>query len=663
MPALINLVIWLSWGMCGTAIPDTAIVLQPVEVVGTRYVETPTAGGRVTKIDTLVMKSKLSASLSDLLSENSQVFVKNNGRGALSTVSFRGTAASHTNVYWNGIDINAPTTGMVDFSLIPVFVIDNIKLKHGPASIADNSGGIGGSIHIGNSDEIDTALHVGYTQNVGSFKTFSEFLRVSFAKKRFAFRTRVYDNYSKNDYTFVNRNIKNYNGTTGKFEHPVDTNDNGGYHVFGLMQEVNLTRGKNNLFSFKYWGQHANRSIPRVTSYEGDDDNNVAKQTDTDHRLLFEWKRYGNNNELVIKSAYAHNKLHYTLKNNIHGVGLVDAVNSFSDVDNFINMMDFNKNFKNDFVLKCSANTAFRKVNSVEMVKNTGYDVNRFETSAFVSLEKTFFDKLRLNAMLRQNLIDRKFSPTILFFGFDYKILQHQELFVKANVAKNHHTPTLNDLYWQPGGNPELKTENSVNYDIGISYKSNTKQMFSFECDVTFYYADVKNWILWIPSYKGFWQPENIENVISQGVEIWTSHKLHVKDFDISLSCNYLFSSAKNHGDKSVWGEASYGKQLVYVPLHSANAFFTAEYKKNFLTYQFNFYSRRYTTTSNDVTKRDELYPYFMHNLSMGRNFSLGNFDLAVEIKVYNILNESYYSVLYRPMPGINYLLQCSINL
>ena len=105
-------------------IQDT-VVLKSVEIIGftaDRLFEKEEAGMRETKVDSIVMMEKISSSLSDLLSENTPIFIKNNGRGALATASFRGTAASHTQVVWNGININSPMTGSVDFSLIPVAI-------------------------------------------------------------------------------------------------------------------------------------------------------------------------------------------------------------------------------------------------------------------------------------------------------------------------------------------------------------------------------------------------------------------------------------------------------------------------------------------------------------------------------------------------------------
>ena len=47
-----------------------------------------------------------------------------------------------------------------------------------------------------------------------------------------------------------------------------------------------------------------------------------------------------------------------------------------------------------------------------------------------------------------------------------------------------------------------------------------------------------------------------------------------------------------------------------------------------------------------------------MSDIFVGKDFNFKNFDFSVELKIYNLLNESYHSVLYRPMPGRNFLLQ-----
>ena len=39
----------------------------------------------------------------------------------------------------------------------------------------------------------------------------------------------------------------------------------------------------------------------------------------------------------------------------------------------------------------------------------------------------------------------------------------------RVNFSRNFRAPTLNERYWQPGGNPDLEPEESYNIEAGIT--------------------------------------------------------------------------------------------------------------------------------------------------------------------------------------------------
>ena len=74
------------------------------------------------------------------------------------------------------------------------------------------------------------------------------------------------------------------------------------------------------------------------------------------------------------------------------------------------------------------------------------------------------------------------------------------------------------------------------------------------------------------------------------------------------------------------------------------------------LVYKWNYYSERYTTTSNDTSLRTgRLEPYYMSDLSLERSFALRWADLSLKGVVRNLFNVEYVTVLSRPMPRLNY--------
>ncbi len=137
-------------------------------------------GVQKTTFDSIALKENIALSMADILTFNSSVFVKSYGRATLSTVAFRGTSPSHTQVTWNGMRINNPMLGMTDFSTIPSYFIDQASLLHGTSSVNETGGGLGGLVRLGTIPDVAEGVNLQYVQGVGSFSTFDEFARFTY---------------------------------------------------------------------------------------------------------------------------------------------------------------------------------------------------------------------------------------------------------------------------------------------------------------------------------------------------------------------------------------------------------------------------------------------------------------------------------------------------
>ena len=81
----------VEWHKRLHAIPEVTVYgKRPLKEIGTQQ----------TKFDSVVLKESVALSMADILTFNSSIFVKSYGRATLSTVAFRGTSASHTQVTW-----------------------------------------------------------------------------------------------------------------------------------------------------------------------------------------------------------------------------------------------------------------------------------------------------------------------------------------------------------------------------------------------------------------------------------------------------------------------------------------------------------------------------------------------------------------------------------
>ena len=280
--------------------PDT-IFIQEVRI--TIPEKDDNLGMSQTKIDSFSILQSQGLNISDLLSRHSSVYIKNTGRGLLSTASFRGTDASHTKVYWNGMHVNSPMLGQTDLSLIPVCFLEGISLLHGGSSLRSGSGAFGGAIQLENKTDWMEKTGFMISQEVASFHTYQTTGSVNIKISNWLFKTRFQYGQSKNDYPFTNNGIK-----------PVveDRLRNSEYVRSGLLQEIYFRPGDHNLLAARIWYQQADRNLPQTMSYEGV--GREENQLDKNLRASLSWNHYRPNSQLEVRSGISHSGLNYFLK-------------------------------------------------------------------------------------------------------------------------------------------------------------------------------------------------------------------------------------------------------------------------------------------------------------------------------------------------------------
>ncbi|MEQ8572789.1 MAG: TonB-dependent receptor [Fulvivirga sp.] len=211
--------------------------------------------------------------------------------------------------------------------------------------------------------------------------------------------------------------------------------------------------------------------------------------------------------------------------------------------------------------------------------------------------------------------------------------------------------PTLNDRYWSPGGNIDLKAETSYNTEGGINF---TKGAFS--ASANYYKMWVSEWIIWVPE-SNYWTPKNIRKVNSEGFEVLTNYEVKRTDISMNLSAGYSFNKAEPTNTISAT-DRSLGEQLPYTPKHNANAAINLVSKFGRLLITGRYTGERATIGSTI------LEGYFLMDATVGKRIktNIGEFDLSLSAK--NVLGAEYQSIINTAMPGryyqfnFNYLIQ-----
>jgi iron complex outermembrane receptor protein len=286
-----------------------------------------------------------------------------------------------------------------------------------------------------------------------------------------------------------------------------------------------------------------------------------------------------------------------------------------------------------------------------------GYNQARFEMLSYISAKWQPTQRLGLSASLREELYGDSFTPLIPAVFADYLLSRKGSVRLKASASRNFRFPTLNDLYFMPGGNPDLKPEKGLSYDAGISFATARDDRYSLDGELTWFDSYIDDWIVWIPTFKGYWTPRNIKQVHAYGIEAKAGGFLQLsRDWQLHLNGSFSWTPSINNGDPADWADEAIGKQLVYVPLLSSSVNGSLAYKSWKLTYKWCYYSERFTTSDNDIkTRIGRVLPYFMNDIVLEKRFVTAPAELSLKLAVNNIFNEEYESVLNRPMPGRNF--------
>ncbi len=625
-------------------------------------------GVQQTRFDSVALKENIALSMADVLTFNSSIFVKSYGRATLSTVAFRGTSPSHTQVTWNGMRINNPMLGMTDFSMIPSYFIDDASLLHGTSSVNETGGGLGGAVKLATKPAAAEGFGLQYVQGIGSFRTFDEFLRLTYGNERWQLSTRFVCSASPNDYKYRNRDKKENiydddRNIIGSY-HPTERNRSGSFKDLHLLQEAYYNTGRGDRFGVNAWYLRSNRELPMLTTDYASDLAFENRQREETLRSILMWDHLRSDWKLGASAGYIHTWTAYDYRRDVGNGTMASMTRSRSRINTFYGRLEGEYAPSRRWLLTASLSAHQHFVKSADkniIAQNgdkavVGYDKGRIELSGSLSAKWRPTDRFGASAVLRQELYGTSRTPLIPALFLDGVLSKRGNVVAKASVSRNFRFPTLNDLYFLPGGNPELRKERGYTYDAGISFATGKADRYRLSGSVTWFDSHVDDWIIWLPTTKGFFSPRNLKQVHAYGIEVQANLSAALaRDWKIDLDGTWSWTPSINEGEPISSADRSVGKQLPYVPEHAATLSGRLAWRSWTLHYKGCCYGERFTMSSNDRTLTGRLPAYYMNNLSLEKSLSLRRVDLSVKGTVNNLFDEEYLSVLSRPMPGIHF--------
>lgn len=603
-------------------------------VIGRSTFNSDPSGFKKIIIDSSVLVNYSTSSLSELLSVNTGIFIKSYGMGGTATPAFRGTGAGHTLIDWNGININNPMLGQSDLSLIPVGLIDDIQIYFGGASMSLNNGGTGGTINLETKPVWKKETIVLLNAGTGSFGKYSGLIKVKTGNYKFQTVTKAFFHNAENNFRYRNTEIS---------AEPVwQTRTDNQVRQKGFIEELYFRNAKHYI-SARIWYQSADRNLP--ASMLTLQPKSGERQFDESVRTMLNYDAFKGRSTISLTGAWMLNRLNY--------------FNSLASIDsrNLSGILTLKAGFENQV-------GEYTKIKIVVddqsgLVKSTNYDQtttrNTASLTASIDRKKGRFGTMLLLREILDNgtLLIPDFSA-----AFQFRLIDEKEYFLKTNFSRNSKIPTMNELFWLPGGNPDLRNEFAYMYEISYEMNQKISLPLSFKYDMSVFRYNIKDMIQWHPGEYAYWTADNIQSVNSTGLESSVVLDYAHDKLNAGLNAGYSLTRAVA-GGTGIQNDVSIGKQLLYIPEHQVNASFRIGFSYFYSAWVADFTGKRYITVDNSRY----LPGYIINNFITGIKLPVKNVLIDINLTIDNLFNKNYQSIAFYPLPGRSYFLRILVQL
>lgn len=597
---------------------DSITVLDEIEVTA-RRINLTDIGKHSDKIDSQALKTGQYNTLSSVLAMQTPLYVRSYGTGTLATLGIRGGSASHTQLIWNGIPIRNPMLGLVDLALIPSFFTDEVSVHYGGHGAAFGSGAVGGLISIANQtvDENDNlSVHIA----AGSWGLWLGELKLNYGLKKLRFSTRLFSQWAENNYRYrLDKGLPEENQVHNQLKNA------------GLLQEMHWAIKANEQLTARIWYQDTDRKIPPLSTQT----TSKSAQQDNSLRVSLQWMRIGGKFSWQFKTAWLDENIDYQ--------------------DSLIQLYTQNK-FRTwlaeaESVIRFSRGLTLTSGLYTEVVnaKSANYETgtSRNQYAAFTSLGYVRGDWV-WSYQMREEYTDGSWSPLLVDLSTEWSGLR--PVTIKVSVSRNYRIPTLNDLYWKPGGNPELMPEQGWTYEAGMHYAGSGKKSV-FSSSLTAFTRTIDQWIMWMPpvrDIRNYWSPINIAEVHSSGLEARANMDINQQDwkFNLNAGMDLTWSTFGTALPEFMINE---GDQLFYVPVENVLAGF-----RIVIADWSGYYNHHWFGASPGIN--EDVEAGNIGSAGLNYNFTGQKLKCTLYLQADNVWNVPYRLIERRPMPGRSFM-------
>ncbi|MGE8517655.1 MAG: TonB-dependent receptor domain-containing protein [Alcaligenes nematophilus] len=467
--------------------------------------------GDVTVIDQETLQKAGQSSVAEILQRQPGVEIYSSGGPQTTTgVFLRGTDPKHTRVMIDGMRINSPTSGSVNWQAIDPALIERIEIVRGAGSSLYGSDAIGGVINIiTKKGGGDRALSAWGNVGLGSQDTFKASAGFSGASQGWDYS--LASSYGTSD---------GFNATNPLLDWAYNPDKNG-YTQHGLSGSLGYE-----------WAQGQHLGLTAINTYMDGQFDNGSTEPRTP-RALTRQQAYG---------LTSTNKLSDFWTSRLSASLSKEAIDSRTKAPSIFSSIQRQYSWQNDLTLAQGHTVSLLAERQEERITHsTIQQQDQRNTNAFSLIYRGDINQHHLQASVRNDNISGYGNKVTGGLGYDLDIYDNWTVGLAANTG--FRAPTFTDLYWPSGfgyqGNPDLKPEKSRNIEGHIRYTDDTTEL-----GLVVYQNRIKDLISTGPydAALGYSMPINTKNARITGVTLTAIKQLG----DTTLSASADFTNPKD---------------------------------------------------------------------------------------------------------------------
>jgi outer membrane cobalamin receptor len=552
------------------------------------------------------------------------------GDGALHTASIRGMSPEHSLLLIDGRRYASSQNGQIDLALVSMANVERVEVVRGGSSSLYGADAVGGVVNL-ITRKPTASLGARLSSSFGSYGFLAYEVGLSGSSGALGWRSVVRREKGDGDYTF--------DFSDGRTSTPLQRTG-ADFDLLLADLEMDYAPGSASSSAFTLSYSTADRGTPGSVT----DITTLSQARLTDNvvrsSLTLDWK-VSSSIRTVVNTTFQYGDQRYT-----------DPLLVLDNVP--LHSFSVNRSVLLSPEIRGDFSPAVKSIAGLEIGRswirsNEVQDAIRWQRSAFLATEHRFAlpssvpFEIALYPSLRYDSfsdVDGDISPKL---GINLGLLRQPSLRLRSSYGKSYRIPTFNDLYWRQGGNPLLKPERSVSFDVGLAARLHLLGFVNMEAG--YFSIATRDRIVWTPGAGSVWSPRNIAQAESHGVEAQVNW-IDTRGL-VSLTVNSTWTTArKTSADYP--GDATRGKILIYTPrqtVHLTAQLFAEPFSASV---EHGWVSHRYTTETNDRT----LPAYGVTSATARIRIPVGKWTGVAKLEASNLFNTSYQVIALFPMPG-----------